>query len=147
MEERPQTLARTRLTIIQPYCSVWPLVTEKGANGFLLLKTNHPSLTTSGHLFPSSSFSLSNPLSTSLWLFFTPECVWFQLFAIAAAATAASADTVPPELAAIGESSTVLNVTYSVHYQNLASSLAISSTQLVCKKNLQVSIVCLFKTD
>ncbi|KAJ5957431.1 hypothetical protein N7501_011710 [Penicillium viridicatum] len=48
------------------------------------------------------------------------------LFAIAAAATAASADTVPPELAAIGESSTVLNVTYS----NLASSLAISSTQL-----------------
>ncbi|OQD63381.1 hypothetical protein PENPOL_c009G02599 [Penicillium polonicum] len=52
------------------------------------------------------------------------------LFAIAAAATAASADTVPPELAAIGESSTVLNVTYSVHHQNLASSLAISSTQL-----------------
>ncbi|KAJ5517011.1 hypothetical protein N7527_008571 [Penicillium freii] len=51
------------------------------------------------------------------------------LFAIAAAATAASTDTVPPELAVIGEPSAVLNVTYSVHHPNLASSLAISSTQ------------------
>ena len=36
------------------------------------------------------------------------------LFAIAAAITAASASTVPPELAVIGEPPTVLNVTYSV---------------------------------
>lgn len=36
------------------------------------------------------------------------------LSALAAAATAASAGTVPPELAVIGEPSTVLNLTYSV---------------------------------
>ncbi|KGO75522.1 Phosphatidylethanolamine-binding protein PEBP [Penicillium italicum] len=40
--------------------------------------------------------------------------VVLSLYAIAAAATAASAGTVPPELAVIGEPSTILNVTYSV---------------------------------
>ncbi|KAJ5420486.1 hypothetical protein N7465_003005 [Penicillium sp. CMV-2018d] len=69
------------------------------------------------------------------------------LFAIAAAATAASVDTVPPELAAIGESSTVLNVTYSVHHQNLASSLAISSTQLSTYSKLTRSFQILVSKD
>ncbi|RAK78820.1 mitochondrial 54S ribosomal protein mL38 [Aspergillus fijiensis CBS 313.89] len=38
----------------------------------------------------------------------------FAIAAFAAVATAAAADTVPPELATIGEPSTVLNATYSV---------------------------------
>lgn len=53
------------------------------------------------------------PITPPLTIHYTGMRLVSALVAIAAAATAASAGTVPPELAVIGEPSTLLNVTYS----------------------------------